>query len=104
MTGTLQRTQVLLEEQQQRTLAQMARNEGKSLSALLREIVQSYIEERLKEADKKQALEALEYLAEMRKAIEQRSGVHPGDLVAEVRAEREAQIDRVLFGEKSCDA
>lgn len=41
-------------------------------------------------------LRALEKLNELRRSIQLRIGIQPGDLVAETRAERERQRDTVL--------
>jgi hypothetical protein len=37
-------------------------------------------------------------LTRLREKVEQRSGVYQGDLVAEARAERDAQMERVWSG------
>ena len=42
---------------------------------------------------------ALERLNAIREEIQQSHGIYPGDLIAEVRAEREEQIERIIAGE-----
>jgi|YelNatPaOPRAMG01_1025707.scaffolds.fasta_scaffold332587_2 hypothetical protein len=49
---------------------------------------------------KQQGLEALEELSRLRERIRQRYGVYTGDPVAEVRAERALQLERVWHGDK----
>ena len=99
MVARLQRVQVLLEERQQRRLVEVAGEQGRSLSALLRDIVDEYIERRSAAEAGERATRALERLAELRAGIEARDGVYAGDLVAEARAERSSQQERVLAHE-----
>ena len=103
MATTLVRTQVLLEKEQQRRLAEIAKSQGKSLSALLRDIVDDLLEAQEREARWERASVALDELTTLRAQIEETHGVYHGNPVLEVRAEREAQLDEVLAaGQKLC--
>ncbi len=99
MSGELRRMQVLLEEEQHQRLYEVANKQERSLSSLLREIVREYLDSEHAEAERDRSLEALETLAELRRDVGSRVGVYDGDLVAEVREERERERDRVLRGE-----
>ena len=95
---TLYRAQVLLESEQHEALAAIAEQEGRSISDVLREIVREHLVERDREARNLDALQAVEKLTRIRESVEQRYGTCPRDLVAEVRAEREAEMERVRQG------
>jgi hypothetical protein len=51
-----------------------------------------------------EALEALEVLRRIREEVRARYGVLQGDLVNQVREERERQMDQVLWPEKQANA
>jgi len=87
-----------LESEQHEALAEIARQEGRSISDLVREIVQQHLVEREKEARQLRELEALEGLRQIREKLREEVGVYPGDLLAEVRAEREEELERVGRG------
>jgi vacuolar-type H+-ATPase subunit H len=54
--------------------------------------------ERTEDAKKQRAIDALERLIRLRESIEQRSGMYQGDLIAEARAERDRQMERIWSG------
>lgn len=85
----LERVQVLLERAQRRALARLARREGRSVSEIIREMIQRSLAEKARE--ELAWKEALAHLHEIRQANLHR-GVYTGDLVAETRAERESQL------------
>jgi hypothetical protein len=95
MEGQKRRTQILLEPEQHEALVAIADQEKRSISAIVREIIGQYLEQRTREAKKRRAIRALETLSQLRKIIKQRSGVYQGDLIVEARAERDEQIERV---------
>ena len=86
----LQRVQVLLERTQRRMLTQVAKREGRSVSAVLREMIQRGLAQRAHE--RQQWRDALAQLRNIRRA-NQAHGVYQGDLVGEVRAERIEQLE-----------
>ena len=96
------RTQILLTSEQHRALVEIARREGRSISALVREIVQKELDQRrVNEEDpsarKQRRLDALERIREHREAILRENGGKPLDinvveLINQMREERDAQI------------
>jgi len=93
-----QRTQILLEPEQHSALVEIAHLEKRSISDVVRSIVDHYLNSRSEDAQKRRARQALEKLIATRHKIEARSGVYQGDLLAEARAEREAQMECVGRG------
>jgi hypothetical protein len=99
MAERFQRAQILLDPKQHQALTQIARREKRSLSDVVRAIVQQYLQERAVNIRKQREMEALEQLNAIRAEMSQTYGVYPGDLVAEARAEREAQAMSIQGGE-----
>ncbi len=99
MSEKLHRAQILLEPEQYRTLAELASQEGSSISGLVREAVGQYLTARDEDVQKLLREEALEGLRLIREKIEAEYGVYPGDPVAEVRAERERQREETWSDE-----
>jgi predicted DNA-binding protein len=92
MTGQKRRIQILLESEQHEALVEIAGQEGRSISEIVREIVDQHLKERARDTKRRRAVDALERLTGLRESIEQRSGVYQGDLIAEARAERVEQM------------
>ena len=90
--ATLERVQVLLKPAQRRALARIARREGRSISEVLREMIEWGLAQR--EQTNQQWKQVLGRLRQMREANREQ-GVYPGDLVAEARAEREQQNEAI---------
>jgi DNA polymerase III delta subunit len=86
---------LVLEPEQYETLAQIARQQGSTIPDVVREVVRLGLES----FKKQQRQKALERLVQMRQEIFQNSGIYPGNIVSEVRAAREKQIDRIIRGE-----
>lgn len=87
----LMRVQVLLEIAQRRALGRIAKREGRSVSAVLREMIDRGLAQRTEQQQEwKQALDRLK----ARREVHRRRGIYAGDLVAEVRAERAEQLER----------
>jgi plasmid stability protein len=97
--STLYRAQLLLEPEQHQALAKIAEQEGRSISDLVREILRQHLLERDREAQKLNALRAIEELAQIRERLREEHGVYQTDPLAEVRAERDQEMDRILRGE-----
>lgn len=93
MTEQNNSSQVVLEPEQYETLAQLASKQGRTISDVAQEVVRLGLESL--EIKKQRRKEALERLEQMREEIYRTHGMYPGDPVAEVRTEREKQIDRV---------
>ena len=98
--GTLYRAQILLESEQHETLKGIAERDGRSLSQVVREIVDLYLAEQERDVQRRQGLEAVRELARTREQLRERHGMYRGDPLAEVRAEREVDSERVWRGEE----
>jgi hypothetical protein len=84
------RTQILLEPKQDRLLREAAALQGKSLSEVVRDILNAYFVDQ--ERQKLEAgLKALAELDRIRNQIAEQVGGYDGDPVSEVRQEREQQ-------------
>jgi hypothetical protein len=96
---TLHRTQVLLEPHQHRALAEIARQEGRSLSDVLREMVDQQLDARRQQraATLRRRLAVIEAIVEHRRAILDDLGgrpldLDPAQLVSQLRAERDGDV------------
>jgi len=100
MAKRMQRTQLLLEPEQHHALAEIARKEGRSISDVVREMVQRQIEQRREAArvDLERRLEALRRIRRHRdEAIERRGGMQVDlDVAALIRQAREERDGRAL--------
>jgi predicted transcriptional regulator len=96
---TLYRTQILLEPEQHRKLKEIAQYEGRSVSELMREILRDYLDEQERGKARLRELQALAELARVNDLIRERQGVYQQDLIAEVRDERDQDIERAMRGE-----
>jgi len=99
MQQTKYRAQILLEPEQHNALAEVARRENRSISELMREIVDQWLSQQDDQRLWEQRMEALERLGQIRESIQQEYGVYQGDLIEEARADRDEDIDRVWRGE-----
>lgn len=79
MSNRMHRTQILLEPEQHALLTQFAQNEGRSLSDIVREMLQVQIELRQQKADRlrQQQLEALRHIELHRQQILARRNNQP---------------------------
>ena len=87
-----------LEPEQYATLTQLATQQDRTISEVAVEVVRLGLET-LKQRGDRQPQKALERLNLLREEIQQTHGIYSGDLVAEVRTEREEQIERLIAGE-----
>ncbi len=94
----LQRTQILLEREQHRSLYEIAQAEGRSMSELVREAVAHYLVGRADQQESWQ--ETLAELAKIREQIQARHGILPDDLILRDREEREDEIWQRMVGEE----
>lgn len=99
MAERLYRAQILLEKEQHEVLAEMAEAQDRSISDLVREIIDDYLFQREEDDQLERELEALHRLREIREEARQRYGVYQGDLIREVREERDQDVDRIWKGE-----
>ena len=96
--GQKQRTQILLEPEQHNALVEIAHQEERSISDLVRGIVSQYLKERARDTKRQRAVQSLQELTDLRERIAQRSGVYLGDVIAETRSERDEQMELVWSG------
>ncbi|MFU8772818.1 MAG: hypothetical protein ACNA8H_10420 [Anaerolineales bacterium] len=96
--GQKYRAQILLEPEQHQSLKNIAKKENKSLSEVAREVIRIGLDARENQADilwsKRE--EALNRLNKIREEVYQKYGTYKGDLIAEVRAERERQFNGLI--------
>jgi predicted CopG family antitoxin len=92
------RTQILLEPKQHEALADIARQEGRSISDLVREMIGQQLTQRLQAADAgvKRKLAAMERIRQHREAILARRGGKPlewdvVEMIDQMREERDAR-------------
>jgi hypothetical protein len=93
MTERMYRAQILLDPRQRRWLEEIARREGKSISAVTRQVIALGLEQIENEAELWKNRARL--LSELRQLREKQPFVYTGDLVAEARQEREDEGDQV---------
>ncbi len=93
MTERMYRAQILLDPRQRRRLEEIARREGKSISAVTRQVIDAGLERIENEAElwKKRA----HLLSNLRYLREKQTSVYTGDLVNEARQERQDEGDEV---------
>ncbi len=99
MQPTKYRAQILLEPEQHQALVETARQENRSISELVREIIREWVEKKNREVRLQRELKALQELAEIRRQIEEEHGIYTGNLLEEARDERDDDMDRVWRGE-----
>jgi hypothetical protein len=92
---TLHRSQLLLEATQHEALADIAKQEGRSISDLVREIVGRHLAERDRQAQSLRALQAIDRLSRIRTRLQEEHGLFPGEPLAELREEWEEHVERI---------
>lgn len=97
MTEQTHGFQVLLGSEQYKTIAQLASLQNRTVSDVVQQVVRLGLE--ALEEQKQQRQEALNCLERLREEIYQTHGMYPGDIVAEIRAQREKDIEQMLKGE-----
>ena len=100
MSERLYRAQILIEQRQRKTLGQIARREGRSISDVARELIRLGLEARTETPEMRwrQRDSALERAARLRAAIRRRRGgrpldIDPAELIQSMREERDAGFD-----------
>ena len=93
------RAQILLEPEQHDALALIAEQEQRSISDVMREIVQEYLLRIDDAAIWQHRMQALENLSQVRELAEKKYGVYQGNLIEETHAERDEEDRRVWKGE-----
>lgn len=88
----LYRTQILLEDHQHQQLERLARESGRSMSELVREIMADFLSRTSEEEAVRRSLAALDALAEIRHQIESEHGVLPTSFLDDMRKERDREL------------
>lgn len=93
MSERMYRAQILLDPKQRRKLEELARREGRSISAVTRQVIDAGLEAMESEAEiwKRRA----RILSDLRARREKQPFVYPGDLIEEARQERENEMDEI---------
>lgn len=89
----LHRAQILLDDSQHRELERLSHDTGRSMSELVREMMNEYLTRASEDESLRRSLAALDELAELRSRIESKHGRLPASLLDELREERDAQWD-----------
>ena len=93
----LLRVQVLVETRQREALTRLAQAEGRSVSALIRDMIDQGLERRERSGNRQR--EALARLTQIREENEREYGFYNGDLIAETRVDREIEMEQLWRGE-----
>jgi hypothetical protein len=95
MSERYHRAQILLEPDQYRRLRRIAEREDRSISDVAREMVSIGLDVHARDEDVRdqRQSQALDQLRKIREAALARHGLYQGDLLAEVRSEREGDLD-----------
>ncbi|GAB1545225.1 hypothetical protein NUACC21_79010 [Scytonema sp. NUACC21] len=98
MSEQYRSSHIVLKPEKYEAIAQLANNQDRPISEVATEVVRLELEtlEQRKQGKK----ESLERLNQRRLEYHHQHGFYPGDPVAEVRAEREKQIDTVIREEQ----
>lgn len=100
MTRRYHRAQILLEPTQHERMRRIAQREGRSISEVARRLIRAGLE-RLAADEQRRAdrrADALRRLSAIREGVRERRGEYEGDLIAEARSEREADLERARRG------
>ncbi len=88
----LYRAQILLEENQHDQLETLARNSGRSMSDLVREIMTDYLARASDEELLRRSLAAMDELADLRWRIDRERACLAASFLDELREERDAEF------------
>lgn len=86
------RAQILLDDTQHHELERLARDSGRSMSDLAREIMAEYLERISEEQAARRSLAAVDGLGELRRRIEEKHGCLAPTLLDDLREERDAEV------------
>jgi plasmid stability protein len=92
--NNMNRTQLLLDDEQDRRLREMAARQNQSLSETIRQILDEYFAEQDRRTQE-EALRTLDQLDHIRESASAQYGVYEGEPVNEARQERERQVEDV---------
>jgi len=97
MSERMYRAQILLEPQQRRKLEEIARREGRSISAVTRQVIDAGLETLENEAET--WAKRARVLSELKAIRGKQPFEYSGNLIEEARQEREEEMDQVWRGD-----
>jgi Arc/MetJ-type ribon-helix-helix transcriptional regulator len=89
------RARILLEPEQQRSLAKIAEEQGRSVSEVVRQAVQEFLDADLRGTHRRRQHEALLRLDTLREELQTRHGTLPVEFMQEAQDGRDADVDRL---------
>ena len=89
---TLHRAQILLEANQHSQLLTRAVDSGRSMSDLVREAVDAYLEQATETEALRRSLASIDELSELRRTIQKQRGMLEMALLDQLREERDADM------------
>ncbi|MFU8771316.1 MAG: plasmid partition protein ParG [Anaerolineales bacterium] len=100
--GKMHRAQILIDPKQHETLAEIAQREGASISELVRQAVQNWLNEHHGEELRRRQLQALTKINQHRQTILDRRGGQPlevdlEDIIEQIREERDDELLSGMF-------
>jgi hypothetical protein len=98
--STKYRAQILLEPEQHDALVEAAQRENRSISDLVREIVDKWLRDQGSDDIWRQRMQASNELRSIRERIEAEHGIYQGDIIEEIRTERDEDFERIWRGEE----
>jgi hypothetical protein len=100
MQANKYRAQILLEPEQHDILAEFAHRENRSISDLVREIVQQWADRQSEKRLWDKRVEIQERLSQIQVRIKEEKGIYQGSLIEESRLERDEETERVWSDKK----
>jgi len=97
--ANMYRAQILLEPEQHEALTEIARDEQRSISDLVREIVRQWLLEQETDELWRQRKQAMDGLRQIRDEVQQTYGIYTGNLIDEGRLEQDDDLTRIWKGE-----
>lgn len=89
---TLHRAQILLDKDQHAQLERLARGSGRSISEIVREMMDEYLTRVSEDEEARRSLAAIDQLSVLRQRIERRHGRLDASLLDGLREERDEEI------------
>jgi len=86
--------QISLDPERYQAVTDLAEHQERPVTEVVREVIDLGLEQVKRRKQRK--IQALSELDALRRKLESRVGVYPGNPIAEVRAERERQVNAVL--------
>lgn len=95
------RMQLLLKPEQRKRLERVAKRQGRTFSDVARRAIEEGLRVMEEDSDAvwERRLEALDFLNGLRKQIQDEHGVYDGDLVKDIRVERDSQVEQTWRSE-----